>query len=162
MSKLRIEDGNMKIDKNKLLKLNLDDFDEDNERVGWRLLAEDLGRDREAAELIEEYMQVNGVSDSWLWFHAGQCWAYLPDSRSQKRAIFCFNKSIEPPYSGDSYWYRKATIEYLNNDISSLRHCLVKLKEVKNVDNLIRILELMIRQLEEDGQSNYREMYESL
>ncbi|HRV76346.1 MAG: hypothetical protein H6799_01210 [Candidatus Nomurabacteria bacterium] len=152
----------MQIDKNRLLKLSIDAFDEDDERIGWRLLAEDLGKDREAAELIEEYMEVNGVSDRWLWFHAGQCWAYLQDSTSQKRAVYCFKKSIEPPYDGDSYWYRKATIEYLGNNISSLRDCLVKLNEVDDVDNLIRIVKLMIHQLEEEGRPNYRKMYESL
>lgn len=152
----------MQIDEDILFKLDAKEFDRDEGRIGWRLLAEDLGKDKEAAELIEEYMAVKGDNYPMLWFHAGQCWAYC-GKEYVSRTIECFERSIS---EGDDFvWreYKLATIAYLKNDLARLKSSLIKLRNNRETSTSIeRVIEFMIAQLEEDGSADYVKMYESL
>jgi tetratricopeptide (TPR) repeat protein len=133
----------------------------DDSPLGWCSVDDGTEEGRvEAAKLIEEFLAK--VEDSpYLWFHAGQCWAFAGKDYYQQ-ALVCFRKSAEQWHSEQARLYRLATVAFFESKPDEVKTYLKDLLEYTDPSSLVKILKSMIRQLEEDGFPDYRKMYNSL
>lgn len=146
----------MEIDKDKLFSLGEKEFDDSPD--GWRSVSDGTEDGYiNSAKIIEEYInEVEG--SSYLWFHAGQCWASAGEEYYTD-ALRCFKKSSENNHSEQARIYRLATIAFLENRLHDLKNYLKEIKKHVDPSSLTQILECMVEQLERDGRPDYNKMY---
>lgn len=105
---------NCEHDRERLLSLNLKQFDQDM-KGGWRKLAQIEGCKSVAADIIHEYRLKSSPEESILFWHEGQLRAELGEN---ERAAFLFEKTREPDESDKTGWnhYVDASIAFLKKD----------------------------------------------
>ncbi|MDP4038438.1 MAG: hypothetical protein Q8P54_00500 [bacterium] len=139
----------MKKDYERFLKLNPEEFDQDEEK-GWRKLDKE-GKSLEAAEVIETYLDMNkdklrdGSADNAelekvMHFHIGQLLSFS-GSKHYEEAIQHFQKSLQPNREGWNY-YVGGTVAFLQKDKKNLN------QNIKGLQDLERKLGIGIGNLD--------------
>ena len=125
------EDPSCSYDRDALLSLNEQAFDQDlsGGGGGWRKIANILGCERAAAELIGAYRSEHGNNSSALMWHEGQLWA---EANEYERAIPLLESSKKKEAEDPIGWnhYVDATVAFLRNDRAELERAREALSKV--------------------------------
>lgn len=150
-------------EKERLLSLSYDDFDQDHVN-GWRVI-DGEGCHEEAIHLIELYLDSHKDNllewqISILIWHAGQIYAFIDD---YKQAKIRFEKNLIPnELPNDNFkWnaYVKGSIAFLEKDKRALGYAIIELEKATNPhsENNLKILKSFERCFDKP----YREAYNS-
>ena len=146
------------------LDLSYQQFDQ-TPHSGWRLLAQDEKRFREAAALIETYLSHARLDPSEqinLHFHAAQCLAFAGDEKSLPEALGHLKQarySPEPP-GLPLRWndYVSATEAFLKGDLDALKAARERIANGPKLDGVPANLDVADRLIAGLGRP-YREAY---
>lgn len=117
-------------ERERLLSLDEDAFDQDTSGGGWRAIAAKTGCEIAAADLIRDYRERHGLKKTIIFWHEGQMRAVGNDYTA---AIRLFQKSRKPKDQNVAGWneYVDASIAFLKKDKSALLQARKALSEVK-------------------------------
>jgi hypothetical protein len=146
------------------LELSYRQFDQ-TPHSGWRVLAQDEKRFREAAALIEAYLLHDGLDASErvnLHFHAAQCLASAGDAKSVLDALGHLKQArytAEPP-DAPLRWndYVGATEAFLKGDLDALKAARERIAAGPKLNGMPANLDVVDRLIARFGQP-YRQAY---
>lgn len=143
-----------------VLALPYQDFDQ-TPHSGWRVLAEDGRRLREAASLIEAYLtqhtELDRFQRSNLHWHAAQALALAGDTAAALRHMSSSRLDPEPPFS-PVRWndYVAATEGFLQHDRAKLVAARANLARSKPDDPNLPIVDSLITHFDEPYSKAYK------
>ncbi len=147
-----------------VLNLSYQQFDQ-TPHSGWRVLAQDEKRFREAAALIEAYLLHDGLDSDErvnLHFHAAQCLAFAGDAKSVLDALGHMKQArhaAEPP-DAPLRWndYVGATEAFLKGDLDALKAARERIAAGPKPNGVSANLDVVDRLIARFGQP-YRQAY---